>query len=678
MVEKGEAESLGAGYFWVGSKTTADELQCNPYLLVDGEEAVLFYPGAALDPEKVAENIASIIPLEKVKYLVLHNQEANLASALPKLVALGMRFTIVTRWRIWSLIRFYGIEAATYLMEEHGDSLKLASGRVLQFIHAPQPRFSDAAVTYDREAKFLLSGDLFSAFSRSWSLFAGEEYAEGMKAFHWRYLSSPGVLKPSMDIFSRLDLAAILPQHGSIINHTIKAYIDILSNLESGTPPKIDKEDLGGLGEYKEAIERLYAQFATAFGQKSAQAAASMLGVSFDRQTGGLLECRLTGLALWNRLSEAAYLLEGNSALTTLEPFVAKLCAEFRIPRPEIYTPLFEEIRRNHEDLSLEVAKLQQINDQLSQACGGANETQMRDAATGLYNETFFRDFIDEQASLTLESEGLEDDVLAVLGVDEGMARIEYQYGPREVEAILKGVSRVILENKAANQLAFRLHGTSFALWMPRILFHEANDLCERMRKSIEISKSFIEPVTISIGLVAVAEIKELITSPTEAGSSLSDIGIRRLRLARKRGGNSICASSEVGKQIEAKARVLIVDDDGINAGVIKTFLENADYVVETAEDGDRAVGKISEQGFDLIISELMIPKIDGFMLKETLSRKSGTKDIPFILLSHLKDEKTVIRAYSLGIDHYLQKPFLLAELLGIVQNMTLASGAGQ
>lgn len=678
MAAKGEAESLGAGYFWVGSRTTTDSLQSNAYLLVDHEEAVLFFAGSVLDVEEMAANIASIIPLGKIKYLVLHGQDTNLASALSKLAALGMSFTIVTHWRIWSLIRFRGISALPYLMDEHGNSLRLASGRVLQFIPAPQPRFPDAAVTYDRAAKFLLSGDLFGAFSRGWSLYAGEEYAEGMKSFHERYLSSREILKPAMDIISRLDLAAILPQHGSIINKNINAYIDILSNLEWGGSPKTDKENPGDSGEFREASERLYAQFAAVYGQKSAEIAASKLGVSFDRRTGRLLECPLIGSVLWNRLSEAAYLVEGNSALTTLEPFVVKLCAEFMIPRPEIYTALFEEIRRNHEDLSLEVAKLRQINDQLSQACDGVNETQMRDAATGLYNETFFRDFIDEQASLTLESGGLEDDVLAVLGIDEGMARIEYQYGPREVEAILKGVSRVILENKEAKQLAFRLHGTSFALWMPRILFHEANDLCERMRKSIEISKSFIEPVTISIGLVAVAEIRDSIANPTEAGSALSDIGIRRLRLARKRGGNSICSSSEIGKQIEAKAKVLIVDDDGINAGVIKTFLENADYIVDTAEDGDKAVRKISEEGFDLIISELMIPKIDGFMLKETLSRKSGTKDIPFILLSHLKDEKTVIRAYSLGIDHYLQKPYLLAELLGIVQNMTSASGAGQ
>jgi PleD family two-component response regulator len=215
------------------------------------------------------------------------------------------------------------------------------------------------------------------------------------------------------------------------------------------------------------------------------------------------------------------------------------------------------------------------------------------------------------------------------------------------------------------------MHGTTFAFWMPRILFHEANDLCETMRKSVETSKSFIEPITISIGLAAVAELRSTLVDAAEAGDALSDIGLRRLRLARKRGGNLICSSSEVGKEVEAKAKVLIVDDDEVNSAVIRTFLQNADYNVAAASDGAEALQKIGEEGFDLIISELMVPKIDGFMLKETLSRKSGTKDIPFVMLSHRKDEAAVSRAYKLGIDYYLQKPYLLAELMGIVQKMT-------
>ncbi|HWP69081.1 MAG TPA: response regulator [Rectinemataceae bacterium] len=677
MASKSGAESLGSGYFWVGSKTLSDSLQCNPYLLVDGDEAVLFDPGSVLDVEDVAENIASVIPLDKVKYVVLHHQDPDLASAVPRLEALGMHFTIVTHWRTWSLVRFYGVSSPAYIVDEHEYSLKLNSGKILRFIPTPYLHFPGAIATYDKEAKFLLSSDLFGAFAPTWSLYAGDTYLEGMKTFHEHYMPSHEILGPVMQLFSGINISAILPQHGSIINKDIGKYIDALMHLECGTLIRPAKKPLSETGEFGPPSEQLLVRFAAVFGDSPTKILVDKLGISCDPLSRHIVASPMPGQTLWNRLAEEIYLLNGLSALTVLEPLVQSLCIQYSITRPAIYDSLLRESQKNSENLDLEISKLQQLNDQLSQSASSTQDVLLKDAVTGLYNETYYRNFIDEEASLKLDSEEVEDNVLAIIGIDEGMARIEYQYGPREVEAILKGISRIIVEAKAPNYPAFRLHGATFAVWMPQILFHKANELCDSIRKSVETSKSFIEPVTISIGLVAVADICGSSIETAEAGAMLSDIGLRRLRLARKRGGNTICSFSEVGKEVESKARILIVDDDPVNADVVKTFLENADYTVFTAIDGDEALKKIGEEGYDLIISELMIPKVDGFMLKESLSQRSGTKDIPFILLSHLKDEKSVIRAYKLGVDYYLKKPFLLAELLGIVQKMT-AAGAGR
>ncbi len=334
-----------------------------------------------------------------------------------------------------------------------------------------------------------------------------------------------------------------------------------------------------------------------------------------------------------------------------------------------------EKTKPDYQALGEEVTRLKELNEQLQKAATLVNEVQMRDSTTGLYDETFFKEFIDEQASLRFYAEGVEDDVLAVFGIDEGMARIEYQYGPKEVEAILKGVARILQDGKAATQPVFRLHGTTFALWMPRIVFHKAVELCETIRTSVEASKSFIERITVSAGLVAVAEIRSTILDPAEAGATLAEAGVKRLRIARKRGGNTICTSSEVGTETQSRAKILVVDDNQIHAGVLKTFLENNDYTVSIAQDGGKALSMVAEEGFDLIISELMVPKVDGFMLKDSLAAKSGTKDIPFILVSHRKNENSVRRAYGQGVDHYLQKPYLMAELLGIVHNMTSGGG---
>ncbi len=678
MSQRKGFEELGKGYYWVGSEMFAYNFQCNPYLLADGNDAVLFDPGSTIDIQEVVKNIESVTSLDKIRYVVLHHSDPDIASAVPYLESLGMKFTIVTHWRTWTLVRYYGVSSPVYLVDEHGYSLTLGSGRALQFIPTPYLHFPGAIVTYDRQAGYLLSSDLFGAFSNSWSLYADDNYAEGMKTFHEHYMPSNDILRPVMDFLGRLEISMILPQHGSIIKKNIPEYIEILRNLDCGNLTRLAHKDLSSEGGYKAPANVVIERAKGLFGAETVKILSEKLGLTLDDQASRILDFPMSGEELWNRISEELYLLHGMSALTVLQPLVSKLCQEYGIAYPKIFDSALGESQLEKDKLAREIARIEEINRQLMQSVGKSQDGMMKDTVTGLFNEAFFRNFMDEEAAIALGMEGPEDDVLAVIGIDEGLARIEYQYGSREVEEILKGVSRVIVEQKRDNQIACRLHGATFALWLPRILFHEANDICEKIRKLVEDSKAFIEPITISIGLAAAVEIKSIIEDKLEnAGSSLTELGLRRLRLARKRGGNTICSSSEVSKDVDTKARILIVDSDSVNADVIKTFLENADYFVAEAADGDEALKKISEEGFDLIISELMIPKIDGFMLKEALSHRSGTKDIPFILLSHLKDEKSVIRAYNLGISYYLRKPFLLAELLGIVQNLPL-SGEGK
>lgn len=591
-----EVDSLGSGYYRVGSRELIAGMQRNSYLLVDAGEAVLFDPVAVPDTEGFIAAIITVVPRESLSYVVVHRDDPDISLTLQNMEKMGMRFSIVGDWRSWTRMRFFDLGSPLYLVEEHGHSLALSSGRSFKFLPAPHRKFPGALASYDRKAKILLSGDFFSSAPETWSLVADAGHKSRMVEYQKRNLGSGEAFTALATTLSSLEISAIFPFQGPVVNEAIPGYLEILKSVAG--------ED-GDFIESSNIVEEM-----------------------------------------------------------TIKPLSS-------------YGIILDKTVRTSEYLGQEVSKLRAMNEKLIEDSDRNAGAKQQDAVTGLFNEAAFRSFIDEQASLMLGMEGVEDDTLAVIGIDEGMARIEYQYGPREVEAILKGVSRFIQEAGGGKYPAFRLYGATFALWIPRLTFHEASELCEKLRRNVETSRSFIEPVTISIGLAALAEIKPGLQDPVEAGSSLSETGVRRLRLARKRGGNTICSSSEVGTQVEAKARILVVDDDLVNAGVIRTFLENMDYHVQTAVDGDEALTLIASEGFDLIISELMVPKIDGFMLKETLSRKSGTKDIPFIMLSYRKDESAVTRAYGHDVDHYLQKPYLLAELLGIVQKLTKA-GAGR
>jgi response regulator RpfG family c-di-GMP phosphodiesterase len=91
-----------------------------------------------------------------------------------------------------------------------------------------------------------------------------------------------------------------------------------------------------------------------------------------------------------------------------------------------------------------------------------------------------------------------------------------------------------------------------------------------------------------------------------------------------------------------------------------------------TAEEGVEAMQVVNQIVPDAIISEITVPKMDGFALKERLGRSSEMSRIPFVLLSHRKNEDLIRRAASLGILHYFQKPVPTVELAGVVGNLVV------
>ena len=73
----------------------------------------------------------------------------------------------------------------------------------------------------------------------------------------------------------------------------------------------------------------------------------------------------------------------------------------------------------------------------------------------------------------------------------------------------------------------------------------------------------------------------------------------------------------------------------------------------------------------DAIAAEVMLPKRNGFALREELRHDARLSQIPFVLVSHRKTDEVVLKASLLGIVHFLAKPFSLVELTGLLHNLT-------
>ena len=107
--------------------------------------------------------------------------------------------------------------------------------------------------------------------------------------------------------------------------------------------------------------------------------------------------------------------------------------------------------------------------------------------------------------------------------------------------------------------------------------------------------------------------------------------------------------------------RILVVEDDFDIAEMLQTWLTEAGYGVEVAQDGLRALDMFAAGQFDLVLLDLMLPKLDGFGVCEWIRARS---DVPVVMLTALDGEEEQLRGYDLRIDDYVTKPFSMPVLL--------------
>ena len=114
--------------------------------------------------------------------------------------------------------------------------------------------------------------------------------------------------------------------------------------------------------------------------------------------------------------------------------------------------------------------------------------------------------------------------------------------------------------------------------------------------------------------------------------------------------------------------RVLVVDDEKLIRDVIKEYLLLEKFEVEEASNGLEAVDKVKKDDFDIIIMDIMMPKMDGYTACREIKK---LKDIPFIMLSARGEEYDKLIGFDLGIDYYVTKPFSPKELVARIKAVT-------
>jgi CheY-like chemotaxis protein len=105
------------------------------------------------------------------------------------------------------------------------------------------------------------------------------------------------------------------------------------------------------------------------------------------------------------------------------------------------------------------------------------------------------------------------------------------------------------------------------------------------------------------------------------------------------------------------KAKVLIVDDEPFNIDVLQQELEDLDYEIITASNGQEALDKIQSEQPDLILLDLMMPVLDGFAVLAEIKADTYLRTTPVIIVSAANDSKSVVKGIKQGADDYITKP---------------------
>jgi CheY-like chemotaxis protein len=118
------------------------------------------------------------------------------------------------------------------------------------------------------------------------------------------------------------------------------------------------------------------------------------------------------------------------------------------------------------------------------------------------------------------------------------------------------------------------------------------------------------------------------------------------------------------------RSRILIADDNAVNVELLEAFLAEADYDIGIAVDGRDTLDKVKEFQPDLILLDVMMPKLSGFEVCKQLKGDAATKAIMILMVTALNELGDIERAVQAGTDDFLSKPVNKLELTKRVENM--------
>lgn len=294
------------------------------------------------------------------------------------------------------------------------------------------------------------------------------------------------------------------------------------------------------------------------------------------------------------------------------------------------------------------------------------------DHITGLRNEHLFRLRLGDEFYRARDKE--LNGALFIIKLDR-IIEINEKHGRPGGDEALRAIANIMrqvqAETRDENQMVFKLSGPFFGYFIRTCTAETALSIAQKLVKSVSVSELFIEKTTVSVGLVNLYEFFLRHEELGEITELIEKTAMFRVTVAERNGGNTICNTSEIADlKSMNRQTVLIIDPEQAAIAPLKRVLETEDFMVEICRDGETAFALINADPPGAIICEAMTPQMNGFMLRDRLLRNVLLRNIPYLLVSHKKNEDFIRKAIALDIRFFFRKPVSPIEIAGLLKNM--------
>lgn len=654
-----EAQEIRHNIYWIGTGSENNAPNLNTYLLKGENGYLLIDPGPAVNSYALIERLQEIDPNINIDYILLHNHSTCASSSLPVIMKQFRVKEVIVHERSLQAIHSYGVKLNLFIIDNEQTSFHKLSPWKLSFIETPYIPFLESYITYIQSEKLLFSSSLFGAIPRKWKQFADKIfYKESMKAYHEQFVANNDLLRPVIETIYKLNLEFIAPHIGSMINKDHERLLAVLKDLKCGIYHNPIKNDLTRKEGYITLCNTVLHKLEDKLNAVELRNVFSNTDIELNEKQLSIAGWDGSGEDLWEKFFTLIYTKKGGTWLSLTVDLVKDFIKRYHVVEPAVFNEREKEIIK----IDNENIRLKQQNELLEQA----KNSLIQCPITGLNNEGFFRTYL----STELENHISNNENLCLLHIEiDDLSEIRLRYGKQGgtiKNQILKALAYLLEQLKENKHQLLKWSEETLALILPQTNFLECISLAEKIRNDVSQSEVFPQKITVSIGATSLDQFPELSATYDEL---IRTTEIKTL-LAKRQGKDRVC--SELDEDVRStKPVALIADNDVLNNELLIIHLTEMGFDTITSTNGHEAMLLIEQEKINVVISELMLPKYNGFAIRESMLLDSEKKKIPFILLSHQKNEETIIQAYDLKVNGFLQKPYKMSELKGLVKNLT-------